>query len=898
MYDFASFLNSCRTQKGEPHTHTSISPRGSYNIPESKQDLFFSLYHTHTFVQKKECSLIEKHKEISSLLIDLDFKTSKKVSAFHVYTPEFIHDFLVILAKLLKKYIDIPPKAAKFFVFEKDVSKPQKKDGIHIICPFVVSYPNMQFLIREELLFLAEDLIKELPIENTVDDVIDEAVIEKNGWMVYGSHKPESSPYMLKSIFDFHTDAIVYVPDSVYYKNTDKLTRLLSIRSYTMADLTPLQVNGSTILKTWLEERQQKEIQQIKKEKNSGVQLNFSTCDLNTIHDLVHILNVKRAENYTSWIELGWCLHNIDYRLLDVWIQFSQRCERYSNVAEHECVIRWDSMKHQGLGIGSLYMWARHDNPTEYTKCVQNTIEYHICKSVGDKGNEQKSKKMSSNAIYHIVMALKKKYGHNFVCASYNKKVWYEFCGVRWNEDDGDIGLRRRLREELYKDFMHVGIKYHNLAEQKKAMDAKHPNCERYEELSSGICVLAKQLRVANFRKMLSEEASEQLYWDRSRSGAFQSLSFEEILDTRTHLIGMQNGVYDLHMGQFREGRCEDFITLSTQLKWQEYSWTDQEIDDIRSFLEQILPDKATREYVMYTLASFLDGEIAEEHFRVWVGSGGNGKSKLIELFENSFGKYCAKLSISALTQKRASSSAPTPEIARLRGKRFVVLQEPNEHEKLQVGIMKEMTGGDKIVARSLNKEPIEFKPQFKMILTCNQLPKVPADDQGTWRRIRVVKFTSSFKEKPDPENPNEFPLDPHLNEKIKNWANPFFWMLTEYYKLYKKHGLLEPDSVCLSTKEYQMMNDVYGDFVSNYVEKVPKQIITIDSIYVVFVAWYRKVYPDRRCPSRKDLMIYLEKKFGSYINKETRKKGWRGYRVHEFIPEDNECGFESDTSL
>ena len=253
-------------------------------------------------------------------------------------------------------------------------------------------------------------------------------------------------------------------------------------------------------------------------------------------------------------------------------------------------------------------------------------------------------------------------------------------------------------------------------AEPRKLENA-HPNLEKYQTTSTSLCGIARQLRDAKFRKKVTEEACEQLYWGRDQSEKFKGATFEEVLDTHTHLIGLQNGVYDLKMHQFREGRCEDYITLNTMRDWKEFEWTDPIIDEIRTFLKQVIPNDSVREYVLYTLATFLDGEIVHEHFHIWIGSGGNGKSKLIELFEHAMGKYCAKLAVSALTQKRASSSAPTPEIVRLKGKRFVVLQEPNENEKIQVGIMKEMTGGDKIVARGLNKEPIEFKPQMKMVL-------------------------------------------------------------------------------------------------------------------------------------------------------------------------------------
>ena len=71
---------------------------------------------------------------------------------------------------------------------------------------------------------------------------------------------------------------------------------------------------------------------------------------------------------------------------------------------------------------------------------------------------------------------------------------------------------------------------------------------------------------------------------------------------------------------------------------------------------------------------------------------------------------------------------------------------------------MKEYTGGDKIKARGLHKDPIEFKPQFKLVLLCNELPKVPPNDEATWRRMEVVEFKSKFVDKP--KEPHEFARD------------------------------------------------------------------------------------------------------------------------------------------
>mgnify|MGYP001378090790 FL=1 len=54
------------------------------------------------------------------------------------------------------------------------------------------------------------------------------------------------------------------------------------------------------------------------------------------------------------------------------------------------------------------------------------------------------------------------------------------------------------------------------------------------------------------------------------------------------------------------------------------------------------------------------------------------------------------------------------------------------------------------------------------MILLTNNLPKMPADDGGIWRRTRVVRFESSFVANPDPNNENEYKMDTDLNSKLE----------------------------------------------------------------------------------------------------------------------------------
>ena len=214
-----------------------------------------------------------------------------------------------------------------------------------------------------------------------------------------------------------------------------------------------------------------------------------------------------------------------------------------------------------------------------------------------------------------------------------------------------------------------------------------------------------------------------------------------------------------------------------------------------------------------------------------------NGKSVTVSLFEQAFGDYCCKLPIALLTQKRAASNAATSELARTKGKRFAVLQEPGEDEKLNIGLLKELSGSDRIMARQIYKEPIEFKPQFKMILCCNTLPTVPGGgDGGVWRRLRLLEFKSKFVENPTKEN--EFAMDKDLDEKFIIWKEYFMSILIEYYKKYKIVGLIEPEEVLECTKEYQKTNDTFLEFIEQELEKDDGENISYSDMWNGYKIW------------------------------------------------------------
>ncbi len=386
---------------------------------------------------------------------------------------------------------------------------------------------------------------------------------------------------------------------------------------------------------------------------------------------------------------------------------------------------------------------------------------------------------------------------HNYRCVSKKTGEWYYWNDIRWKIGDGL--LTQWMSETLTDYYIKARNLYRDKAGSKKDLEAK---IKKIEDLIS-------KLKNASFKNSVMEECCTIFY--------NQHPEFHESLDENTELIGFENGIYDLKQMVFRKGDPADNLTFTTKINYKPYTIGDN--PDLEGFINQILPNTEKREYVLKFIASCLSGSITDEKFYIWTGSGGNGKSKFVDLIDKCFGEYSFKFPISFITQKRQASNQASPELAATKGKRFGTFQEPSENEKLNVGLMKELTGGDRITCRGLYKGQMEFKPQFKLVLCCNSLPEIPSQDGGTWRRLRVVEFTSRFVDDPDPNKPNEFKADKELSNKIVDWKEDFMGLLIEYYKKYKKEGLKEPAEVMKYTEEYKKDSDEFKQwFDDNYI--------------------------------------------------------------------------------
>jgi putative DNA primase/helicase len=291
---------------------------------------------------------------------------------------------------------------------------------------------------------------------------------------------------------------------------------------------------------------------------------------------------------------------------------------------------------------------------------------------------------------------------------------------------------------------------------------------------------VAKKVRNRAFKNNVLGECAE-LFYDKS---------FVEKIDEKRSLIGFEDGVFDLESMTFRKSRPQDMISFTTGLRYTPLDKTDDSYKLFDDFMTKVLPDKNTRDYFLMAIASSLDGKCSNQLFHIITGHGGNGKSVAFNLFQDILNDYAVRIPVSLIQHKRGKSNEAQPEVAQTKGRRLGIFDEPEGGSSLNESLVKQYTGGDKIKARPLYHDPIEFKPQNSLFMLCNDIPHIDCSSHAVRRRVVVIEFPCKFvMDDSLLDLPNYFRADPNLTEKFADdhFKSMALSYLIDYYNILQK---------------------------------------------------------------------------------------------------------------
>ena len=892
-----SFLSKRKAERGGSHTHTRIPDTntadesgiygGSYNILDKDLPRLYSLLARKIFKDGEKEYLTERQlPDAGPILIDLDFRYTTEITT-RQHEGGFIDDVVDRYFENIKKLVTIPQgEEIPVYIFEKpnvNILEDKTKDGIHIIIGIKMTYPE-QLLLRKEVLKDFSQITSVLPIIDgwTVDDIIDPCIPKgKTNWQMYGSRKPFNEAYKLVGAYNCNFDDEGDLEQESILEELNELPKAellqkLSARNTEHNSYEPTQYNRNNVGKN-----QGKKKKKSKKRRNVNIVLGVNSAaryeditnqeeldaqlkvilddpskedyHLKETHDYSMILGERYYNPYEAWIKVGWALHNTDHRLFLVWVKFSSKSEKFDYDSIGEMYSIWNEMRDEGLSSRSIMWWALQENEKEFERIKKQTIDYYVDITVIGRTD------------YDIAMVLYQLFKDRFKCASHRNKIWYEFKGPLWNESEEGTALRRKLSNKLaniYFDKIHV-------VKDKASTEMTQQEHDSMVTTVKSLTIISQNLRNTSSKNNIMKEAQEIFYEN----------NFQNKLDVNPMLLGCKNGIIDFDKCEFREGQPEDYLSMSTGMNYIALDPTDAEQntiqEEIKDFMRKLFPQEELRKYMWEHLASCLVGTNDNQTFNIYTGCGRNGKSKLVELMSMILGDYKKTVPITMITQKRTGIGSASPEIAQLKGCRYAVMQEPCKQEKINEGIMKEITGGDPIQGRTLYKDTVTFVPQFNLVVCTNTLFDIKSNDDGTWRRIRVCDFISKFVKDPssDPKD-HEYLIDKNIANNFKKWAPVFFAMLVNI--AFKTKGKVEDcEIVMASANKYRASQDYLTEYFNERIVENTEQRLLKTVAYNDFRIWYTDNH-GKGVPKGKELYEFLDKRIGKY------KGGWKGYTLQD----------------
>jgi phage/plasmid-associated DNA primase len=305
-------------------------------------------------------------------------------------------------------------------------------------------------------------------------------------------------------------------------------------------------------------------------------------------------------------------------------------------------------------------------------------------------------------------------------------------------------------------------------------------------------------------------------------------------LNSNPYLLGFNNGIYDFEQMIFRNGKTNDYISMSVGYDYVP-KYSDQKLE-LDKFLEYILPNEEERNYLLTYLSLCLVGINNTKLFTLFI----NGNKLLINLIFCVFGDYFSFIPSKILTKQL--SNIMYSDIMHLLNKRIIIANNFDKNDKLDCDLIKSISGNN-LITLYQNNNTIIFESKFKIFLTCENIPVINNIDTECTNKIRSIKFLNVLN-------------SDLINNNVKKWKNDFILLLIEHYKKYNETKILVPTYNILKWN-YNIKSNMFVQFMDENTKFIDGEHIHCSILYKAFINWYTKKYNEKN-PSNKEFIKKL----------------------------------------
>jgi len=699
------FLKEFKLEKESKIDSNITAPTGKYYIKPHIRTRFFE--------KLKDCCINDKltlhfrerqhsdfdKKEGSGIMYDFDLFQDSDKNELH--EKPFIELFYIII-KIFIEVIDFkePLNTYAAIITKKKLVyneiKKKYKNGFHIIIPGIQLTKQAKILLYNKLLE-SKDL--QIYFAEYFNSSLTTETFDKNSnsvpvYYLYNCKEDSNEPYNLFNMYNikYKNDLIIAQCSKEDIMNKYNIISELSLNHQAeLIEMIYYDLKDEYHQQLLLHQQHFNKFEAEKQRVEATFETERTDADENLDYYktiVMEILDEKRSESYTSWRDVIYALANINpsapHKYKSIAEMFSQRNQDKYDAAGFEKL--WNeainSNSANKLTVASLIRWAMEDNKTKYnsllSKDIKNTISHDVFYSENRVLNGQLYQYHFAYYIYHL-------FKHKFVCDITKKDTeWYEFVLDRDAHTKGQV---YKWRREIRPDNLYLYIsnklpdKINKVIETAEEQVKKHPEkAEQNDYITNRIQKLrssAQKLYTTEFKKGIIREAEV----------LFRKRGFINSLNTDQNVMGVGNGVLELSKTPRLIRNFHDHpITLFTDIDYEKYDPLNPNTKLLINGLKDLFPhdEQDAFHYLMYYLASCLDGKPKDSMIFIITGNGCHAKDSLIRMFDGNI-KKIQDIQVGELIM--GDDNTPREVLELYRGKDKMVKITPTKEKSFIVNI-------------------------------------------------------------------------------------------------------------------------------------------------------------------------------------------------------------------
>ena len=766
--EFTNYLAPFKTAKGETHTHTIIGDKalnifgGSYTIPADNWLDFMETYWNYVFYSGNKAYMTEKQLDNGAVYVDLDFRYAEGTNQ-RLHNENHIIDVIMKYYEMIGKILDIPADdEIKVFVMEKDKVNEldnKTKDGIHILFGIKMT-KECRKLLRQMVMKDIQGLLSDLPLTNTIEEVIDNGIAESSvNCQMYGSRKPNHQAYKLTHKYIVKNDDIT----------PEKITTI------TAEDLLELSVQYDGHPEYSVKEKVINILKEVKEKKQSSIltppnsrsptpQQVFSPLHTNYVDEYMDLLfnvigngyNTDNSKVVSRKDRL--CICNVlksNHYKKDIYINY---CGLREGQGKDTASETWDSIEIKNTTpLFVLQGLAKRLNANGYDKWfIKNKkyIKLSVLKKGENKVAEYITDYLSNKLIYCI------------------EKWWFFDTKLRiWRFATPNAIIINEVQRQI--DIARKTLLTRITEEEDDEKKKQYRKMDKEYELFYSV------VGKSSFAKQMENCLKEYLL----------DMTFVERLDVLPYKVAYRNGILDLKTLEFNYTiNAEDFITSYIPYDYEE--GTEEDIEWVKAELLKIC--NCNEEHLQYYL-SFLgysmtgDSDKEQSFFNILGQKASNGKSSIFEALMHIIPNYIKKAENNIFECNYGSRHK---EIATWRGMRILWVNELSK-KKQDADVIKDVADGTSVTYQVMYKINAKMPITFKLAVVSNNTLKIDGD-RGIGRRLKTFQMDSEFLDVETDDYENKiFKKDKTFPEKLKTkYKYALMSLIYQYSQAFYNDGL------------------------------------------------------------------------------------------------------------